>query len=114
MALEYLSIFILDVIVIMSLIINWKKSYKNNMYELFGMIDLNKKSQSKSNALNWWDLAQMKDNNGFKTHFFSLKLISSTDVKVGNKSLKYKIDMPPWKFSMCRWLSDLENSRGSR
>lgn len=84
------------------------------MYELFGMIDLNKKSQSKSNALNWCDLAQMKDNNGFKTHFFSLKLISSTDVKVGNKSLKYKIDMPPWKFSMCRWLSDLENSRGSR
>jgi len=70
MALEYLSIFILDVIVIMSLIINWKKSYKNNMYELFGMIDLNKKSQSKSNALNWCDLAQMKDNNGFKTHFF--------------------------------------------
>lgn len=29
-----------------------------------------------------------------KLIFFSLKLISSTDVKVGNKSLKYKVDMP--------------------
>lgn len=38
------------------------------------------KSQSKLSALYWCDLGPMKDNNGFKTHLFSRKLISRSDV----------------------------------
>lgn len=84
MALGCLSFFILDLIVIVSFIINYKKvtritcmNFWNDWFKT--------ESQSKLSAY-WCDLAPVEDSNGFKTNLFNLKLISSSDVKVRLKA----------------------------
>jgi len=85
MALECLNFFILDVIVIVSFIITPKKVTRI-IYMNFSNEWFQTKHQSKLSALYRCDLSPVKDSNGFRTHLFSLKLLSRSDVKVGLKA----------------------------